>query len=91
VAVQVVSGFVYNKMNNDAMKIFGPGESFFENPGCRHRISDNASETELASIVATLIVDSKVVEEVGIQGLVVIDEEYRKVAMEAMARSTESI
>lgn len=74
-------------MNDAPMQIFGPGESFFEHPGCRHRISDNASKTEPATIVANLIVDSKVVEEGGVQALVVIDEEYREAAMEAMART----
>jgi quercetin dioxygenase-like cupin family protein len=87
VAVQVVSGYVYNKMNDAPMAIFGPGESFFENPGCHHRISDNASATEPAQIVANLIVDTKVVEEGGVMGLVVIDEEYREAAMQAMARA----
>lgn len=61
VAVQVVSGYVYNKMNDAPMAIFGPGESFFEYPGCRHRISDNASSTEPASIVATLIVGESII------------------------------
>ena len=69
------------------MKIFGPGETFFENPGCRHSISDNASAMEPAEMVATLIVDTKVVDEVGTDGLTVIDEEYREVAMEAIMRS----
>jgi hypothetical protein len=73
-------------MNDNPMTIFGPGETFFENPGCRHRISDNASTTEPATIVATLIVDTKVVDEGGIQGLVVIDEEYREVVAQAMSK-----
>jgi quercetin dioxygenase-like cupin family protein len=87
VAVNVISGHVFNKMNDDPMQIFGPGESFFENPGCRHRISDNASITESATIVATLVIDTKVVDEGGIQALVVTDEEYRDVVKEAMARA----
>ena len=64
-------------MNDEPMGIFGPGETFTENPGCRHRISDNASTTSPAVVVATLIVDTKVVDENGVEGLVVIDEEYR--------------
>src|SRR4051794_20124534 len=83
VAVHVLSGYVYNKMNDDPMKIFGPGECFFENPGCRHVISDNASETEPASLVANLVVDSEVVDKFGVQGLVVVDPEYMEAAMEA--------
>ena len=55
VSVNIVSGYVFNKMNDDPIKIFGPGETFTENPECRHRISDNASASEPAAIVATLI------------------------------------
>lgn len=88
VCVNVISGYVYNKMNDNPMEIFGPGECFKENPGCRHRISENASATEPAVIVATMIVDSKVVEEGGIQGLVVIDEEYRAMVMEAQQKAS---
>lgn len=74
-------------MNDEPMTIFGPGESFSEFPGCRHRISDNASTIEPATIVANLIVDSKVVDEGGVEALVVIDEEYREAAMKAVARA----
>lgn len=69
------------------MEIFGPGETFKENPGCRHRISDNASATEPAVIIATLFVDTKVVDEGGIESLVVIDEEYREMVIEAKQKS----
>jgi len=82
----VVSGYVYNKMNNEPMKLLGPGETFMEAPGCRHKISDNASTTESATLVATLIVDTKVVEENGIEGLVVIDEEYRAMVADAQGK-----
>lgn len=87
VSVNVISGYVLSKMNNDLMKIYGPGETFTENPGCRHRISDNASATEPATFVATMVVDTKVVEESGIKGLVVIDEEYRAMVLEAQQKS----
>ena len=75
-------------MNNDPMQIFGPGETFTENPGCRHKISDNASATEPAIMVATFVVDTKVVDEVGVEGLVVIDEEYKSMVAEAKQKSS---
>jgi quercetin dioxygenase-like cupin family protein len=78
----VISGYFFNKMNDDSMTIHGPGESFKENPGCRHTINDNASATEPATLVVTMIVETKVVEEAGIAGLVVIDEEYRAMFQE---------
>ena len=85
VSVNIVSGHVFNKMNDDPMKLFGPGEAFTEHPGCRHVISDNASATEPAVIVATMIVETKVVEELGVGGLLVIDEEYRQMVHDARA------
>lgn len=86
VSVNVVSGYVFNKMNDDPMELFGPGETFMEHPGCRHTISDNASATEPAMIVATMIVDTKVVEVNGIHGLLVIDEKYRQMVQEAQQK-----
>jgi quercetin dioxygenase-like cupin family protein len=90
VAVNVLTGRVLNKMNDDLMTIKKAGESFYEAPGCRHRISDNASQTEEASIIATLILETEVMdslmEQAGAAGLVVIDEEYREQVMEQMAK-----
>ena len=75
-------------MNNDPMQIFGPGETFTENPGCKHKISDNASATEPATMIATFVVDTNVVEKVGIEGLVVIDEDYKSIVAEAKQKSS---
>ncbi len=68
------------------MKLHGPGDTFTENPGCRHIISDNASTTESATMAVTMIVDTKVVDENGIQGLVVIDEKYREMVKQAQQK-----
>lgn len=77
-------------MNDDPMTIKKAGDSFYEAPGCRHRISDNASQTDEASIIATLILETEamdaLIEKAGAAGLVVIDEEYREQAMEQMAK-----
>ncbi|CZT48210.1 related to cupin domain protein [Rhynchosporium secalis] len=81
----VTSGYTLDKMNDGPMVIHGPGDTFSENPGCRHRINNNASATEPAVVVATLILETEVVEKVGIKGLVVIDEEYRAMVEEAQA------
>lgn len=74
-------------MNNDPVQIFGPGESFSEYPGCRHRICDNASATEPASFIATLVIDTKTVEELGADGLTVIDEGYKEMIAKARNQS----
>ncbi|OBT73288.1 hypothetical protein VF21_08439 [Pseudogymnoascus sp. 05NY08] len=81
VAVHVLTGSVLNKMNDDPMTIKNAGDSFYEAPGCRHRISDNASDTEEAVIIATMMMSTEKMDEIvnkeGAAGLVIIDEEYR--------------
>ncbi|KPI35591.1 uncharacterized protein AB675_4763 [Cyphellophora attinorum] len=52
---------------------YAPGESWFEPPGCHHVLSRNASDTDEAECVAVFVVEKKVVEELGLKGLVVID------------------
>ncbi|KAH8590648.1 hypothetical protein B0O99DRAFT_691429 [Bisporella sp. PMI_857] len=84
IAVAVLQGAVFNKMNDDPLKVFKKGESFFENPGCHHVVSDNfdrgvgiaGGKGETAVILATMVVDTKTAE-AGLEALVVIDEEYR--------------
>ena len=39
------------------VKVYHAGESFFEPPGSTHRISENASATEPASLLAIFIAD----------------------------------
>lgn len=78
ISANILSGYVLNKMNDNPMEILGPGQFLLERPTCRHKICENASTTEPAVFVATFVVDTKVVDEVGIEGLVVIDEEYRQ-------------
>ena len=77
-------------MNDDPMTIKKAGDSFYEAPGCRHRISDNASQTEEAVIIATLILETEtmdtIIDQAGVSGLVVIDEEYRGQVIEQMAK-----
>lgn len=91
VAVHVLTGSVLNKMNDDPMTIKKAGDSFYEAPGCRHRISDNASQTQEASILATFILDTEkmdaIIEKYGVQGLVVIDEDYREQVMAQMTKA----
>ncbi|KAL5346532.1 hypothetical protein ACLOAV_008803 [Pseudogymnoascus australis] len=82
VAVNVLKGTVLNKMNDDPMTIKYTGDSFYEAPGCRHRISDNVSLTEEAVLIATFILNTEKMDELiekdGAAGVVIIDEEYRE-------------
>ena len=53
------------------------GGTWFEAPGCHHRISNNASATEPATLLATMVLDSEDYEKNGMAALLQIDEEYR--------------
>jgi quercetin dioxygenase-like cupin family protein len=83
VSAYVVSGHILNKMNDDPMRLLGPGESFAESPTCKHKICENASDTEPARVLATLILDTERLDKIGVDGLVVIEEEYKEVVLEA--------
>ncbi|KAH8889162.1 hypothetical protein GQ53DRAFT_723349 [Thozetella sp. PMI_491] len=79
VSAFVVEGAVLCKMNNEPTRVFEQGESWFEAPGCHHKVSDNNSLTESAKLLATFVVDTDVVEKGGIVALVEYDEEYRDI------------
>ncbi|KFZ08286.1 hypothetical protein V502_09439 [Pseudogymnoascus sp. VKM F-4520 (FW-2644)] len=83
VSAHILSGYMLNGMNKEPMELLGPGDSFKEHPGCHHRLSENASATEPATFIATLVVDTKTVEELGVEGLTVIDDEYLEMIAEA--------
>lgn len=89
-AVYVLTGSVLNKMNDNPMTIEKAGDSFYEALGCRHRISDNASKTEEATLFVTMVMDTEKMEAImgkdGVAGLVVIDEEYRQEVMTQMMK-----
>ncbi len=55
----VLSGTIRSQVDDDPAKIYHAGEGFYEMPGSHHRISENASQTESASLLAVFVVDSK--------------------------------
>ena len=73
----VVRGTLLNKMNDDPMTVKETGGTWFEAPGCHHRISDNASKTEAATLFAVMVLDTDALERDGMGALIQIDEEYR--------------
>nr|ODN88570.1 hypothetical protein L203_02576 [Cryptococcus depauperatus CBS 7841] len=79
VSAYVLKGTVVNKMNNEPTRVIEAGGTFFEAPGCHHKVSDNYSTTETAQLLATLVVDTEVVEKGGLAALTVFDEEYKDV------------
>ena len=75
----VISGTSYNKMNCSPTQRIKQGESWYEEPGCHHVTSANASDTEPLELLATFVVETKVIVEGGPAALVVVDEEYKDV------------
>jgi quercetin dioxygenase-like cupin family protein len=55
----VLSGAIRSQVGNDPAKVYHAGEGFYEMPGSHHRISENASEKESASLLAVFVVDAK--------------------------------
>ena len=55
----VLSGAIRSQVGNDPANVYQAGEGFYEVPGSHHRISENASETEPASLLAIFVVDSR--------------------------------
>jgi len=74
----VVKGTTHNKMNDQPTKVIKEGGSWYEAPGCHHRVSNNASSTEELVLLATFVLDTEVLEREGPAALLQIDEEYRE-------------
>jgi quercetin dioxygenase-like cupin family protein len=54
----VLSGAIRSQVGDEPAKIYQAGEGFYEMPGSHHGISENASDTAPASLLAVFIVDS---------------------------------
>jgi quercetin dioxygenase-like cupin family protein len=55
----VLSGAIRSQVGDEPAKIYNVGEGFYEVPGSHHRISENASDKDPASLLAVFVVDSK--------------------------------
>jgi len=53
----VLSGTIRSQVDGRPPQTFRPGEGFFEDPGSHHLVSENASSTDAASMLAIFIVD----------------------------------
>ena len=47
-----------SQVNDGPAKIYHVGETFTESPGDRHSVSENASKTEPARLLAVFVLDS---------------------------------
>jgi quercetin dioxygenase-like cupin family protein len=55
----VLSGAIRSQVDDEPAKVYRVGEGFYELPGSHHRVSENASQHEPASLLAVFVVDSK--------------------------------
>lgn len=84
---QVLEGSILSAMNDGEAKVYNEGETWYEAPGCHHRISDNNSKTAKAVILATFIIKTDILVKNGPGVLVKIDEEFQEGAREQEALS----
>ena len=54
----VLSGEIRSQVDGEPARVYRAGETWFESPGAQHRVSENASDTETARLLAVLIVDT---------------------------------
>jgi quercetin dioxygenase-like cupin family protein len=55
----VLSGAIRSQVDDEPAKVYRVSEGFYEVPGSYHRVSENASDREPASLLAVFVVDSK--------------------------------
>src|SRR4051794_31693433 len=55
----VLSGAIRSQVGDEPAKIYKTGDGFYELPGSHHGISENASSSEPASLLAVFVVDTK--------------------------------
>lgn len=58
VVAYVLEGAIRSKVDNGEERVYRAGESWTEKPGAHHVISENASATEPARLLATLVHDT---------------------------------
>ncbi len=58
IAATVLDGAIRSQVNDGPAKVYKAGEHFTEMPGDRHSVSENASKTEPARLLAVFVVDT---------------------------------
>lgn len=54
----VISGAIRSQVDGEPARVYYPGETWSEAPGAHHTISENASATEPAELLAVFLVDT---------------------------------
>ena len=58
IAAYVLKGAVRSQVDDQPVRVYRAGEYFTENPGAHHLVSENASKTEPAELLAIFVLDS---------------------------------
>jgi quercetin dioxygenase-like cupin family protein len=53
----VVSGAIRSQVDDGPARVYQAGESFFEGPGAHHVVSENASDSKPAKLLAVFVAD----------------------------------
>jgi quercetin dioxygenase-like cupin family protein len=54
---RVLSGSIRSQVNDEPARVYKAGEGWHELPGSHHRVSENASDSDPASLLAVFVVD----------------------------------
>ena len=55
----VVSGAIRSQVEGEPARVYAAGQTWYEDPGAHHVVSENASETEPAKLLAVFVVDTE--------------------------------
>ncbi len=55
----VVSGTIRSQVEGEPVHVYRAGQTWYENPGAHHVVSENASQIEPAKLLAVFVVDTK--------------------------------
>jgi quercetin dioxygenase-like cupin family protein len=58
IVAYVISGAIRSQVEGEPARVYHAGETWVEDPGARHTISENASATEPAELLAVFLVDT---------------------------------
>lgn len=59
IVAYVVSGSIRSQVEGEPVHVYKAGQTWYENPGAHHVVSENASQTEPAKLLAVFVVNSK--------------------------------
>jgi quercetin dioxygenase-like cupin family protein len=59
VVAYVLSGAIRSQINDGSKRVYHAGESWTEKPGDHHTVSENASSTQPAKLLAIFVADTK--------------------------------